>query len=980
MGNESSKQDASTDRAVSSGGRTNGIAQTVMPAPPPSAPHAQAGPPQPLSQRSQTMPNLTQEARLPAQDRERPTLTIDPPTATSKDDDDSKSSICLSPSWDRGKKAKKEKKQLEKELKKQEEVRKEAEKKARKELEKQRAAASKAGKRDGRLSKKPPPAAMDTQRMPSELRSHSSSRRNSILSILSSNHSSGDSSRRSSRELKRLSYLSTDSSRDQRRSKSTPASSTEIEDALSAWGPVVSGAAPQLPALPKFGLHSHSGSSVGSKSDSWGSEEAYGRELAMYANKMSQGSISPQEQNFARDPTQSLQPARPLIRSQTDTALMTISQDQPSIKEVPRAIAERKRSDDAYQSRLATTRNNHEPQASTKGRSDLQNTQHTRVHPLQANPIQIASSLDGGSYVHKERMRKQQQSLRGFHEEQAVRDATRMLGEQDENVVHEPKVGLPKGREAIFSHNEVEEVPPVPPIPAVPGPESSTESVDQYHSYLKESQDAQDQVILCNPESMPAKKHTFLGMGFRSKPAKQPKESGLIERMPGSSDANRDVKPLQPPRLDTSNLKDPTRPSKTERMLGQAPPQTPPSQTPTSRSRLSQAVVDKERSPTGKVASPIQGRSKLANAVVDKESPQRKKETSSVRTRSSTAQDSVVKDPQGQAAPLVRSHSRTRTSSSQLLNDNESLPRSLPRSTTAPVLPTFDSEPFVINQDETAPIGPRNAHESQKANMSKASNQADSQSTATGDRSSQAQGSAKPVPEKSQPKPAPELVIEAVTPEGIVRKASLKRPRSNPQLQVTTPDPPVPSLDFLPQLKHQALVKPKLRSHLRNSLIADDETTRPSSSQFPVPAAPMHNGLPPSNNSAPNLDGAPPRSPRRPTSQLSSRSTTNETVIPHRPPGPVNRMSTGGRPKGLGKTVAKIIVTCCSCDRWIDLPSDLFKAMSMPARLTKLDGSAATEGEARLDTAVQCPWCAHCMTKHCCSQDTWVCNSMGSLN
>ena len=926
------------------------------------------------------MPNLTQEARLPAQERERPTLTIDPPTAISKDDDDAKSSICLSPSWDRGKKAKKEKKQLEKELKKQEEVRKEAEKKARKEIEKQRAAANKAGKRDGRLSKKPPPAAMDTQRRPSELCPHSSSRRNSILSILSSHHSAGDSSRRSSRELKRLSYLSTDSSTDQRRSKSTPGSSTEIEDVLSAWGPVVSGAAPQLPALPKFGLPSHTGSSVGSQSNSWGSEEAYGRELAMYANLLNQGSTSPQQQNFARDTTQSLQPARPLIRSQTDTALMTINQDQPTIKEVPRAIAERKRSDDAYRSRVATTGNNHEPQASTRSRSDLENTQHTRIHPLQANPIQIASSLDGGSYVHKERMRKQQQSLRGFHEEQAVRDATRMLGEQDESVVHEPRIGLPNGREAIFSRTEVEEVPPVPPIPAVSGPESSTESVDQYHSYLKESQDTQDQVILCNPESMPAKKHTFLGMGFRSKPAKQPKESGLRERIPGSSDANRDVKPSQPPGPDTSILKDPARLSKAERMLAQAPPQTPPSQTPAGRSRLSQAVVDKERSPTGKVASPNQGRSKLANAVVDKESPPTKKEPSSVRTRSSTAQDSAVKDLQGQAAPLVRNHSRTRTSSSQLLNDNESLPRSLPRSTTAPVLPTLASEPFVVSQDETALTGPRNAHESPKANKFKSSNQADSQSAATGDRSSQAQGSAKPVPEKLHPKPAPELVIEAVTPEGVARKASLKRPRSNPQLQVTTPDPPVPSLDFLPQLKHQALVKPKPRSHLRNSLIADDETTRPSSSQFPVPAAPMHNSLQPSNNSAPNLNGTPPRSPRRPTTQLGSRSTTNETVIPHRPSGPVNRMSTGGRPKGLGKTVAKIIVTCCGCDRWIDLPSDLFMAMSMPARLTKLDGSAATEGDARLDTAVQCPWCAHCMTKHCCSQDTWVCNSMGSLN
>lgn len=976
-----------------------------MPAPPPSAPPTTTVLPPSLTQRSQTMPILAPEAKLPVKERGRPSLTIDARRAVEQDIDDSKSSICLSPSWDQGKKKKKEKRQREKERKKQEEARQEAEKKARKEAEKQQAAAIKAGKREGRLSKRPPPAAMDTQRMPSALRPQSDSRRNSILSVFSSGPSSGDSSRRSSRDLKRLSVVSTESSKGQRRSQSTPASSTEIEDPSGAWHPLVSGTAPQLPALPRFGLSSRNGSSGGeSKSSSWGSEEAYSRELAKYANQLDQGSISSQQATFARDSTQPLKQARPLVRSQTDTALMTIGHGQPVIKEVHRAVAERKGPDEAYRSRPnGALRAPHNSRESSNSRSSetnqvqndglatakvaqvYQQAQHIPVHPLQANPIQIANHLDGGSYVHKERMRKQQQSMRGFQDEQAIKEATKTLGEEDEDILQEPAATLPEGQEATTTDVEAEDIPPMPALPAASPPESSVESVDQYHDFLKDSKDqgskdSQESVGLCNPDSMPAKRHTFLGMGFRSKPVKQPKHSSMAESTSRSPDDVGSAKPSPPPRLDTSNLRDSPGLSKAERMLGYAPPpQTPPSQTPVARSRLSQAVVDKERSPTGKANSPVQGRTKLANAIVDKESPPRKKGSPPVPVRSSTSHDVVSNATQVEGTSLVRSHSRTRTSSSQLLNDNVALPRSLPRSTTAPVLPTFNPEPLLPKHDESAPSKPNKQYKEAQPNNVEPASHAKPQVAAAASLQSQLQVAQK----DSGPIRVPELVIESSTPEGIVRKTSLKRPRSNPQLQVTTPNPPVPTLDFLPQLKHQALVKPKPRSHLRNSVIPTDETTRPSSSHFPVPAAPTHNALTPANNSAPNLTttATASHSPKRPTSQLSPRSLTasNSTLTPQRPHGPLptsNRMSssTGIRPAGLGKTVAKLIVTCCSCTRWIDLPSDLFEAMALPARLTKLDGSAAGQGEARLDTAVQCPWCGHCMTTRCCSTDTWVCN------
>lgn len=974
----------------------------LAPPPPPSAGPIYIAPPPSLTRRSQTMPILTPDAKLPTTGKGRPSLTIDPHKAAEQDVDDSKSSICLSPSWDQGKKEKKEKRQREKEKKKREEAWKEAEKKARKEAEKQQAAANKAGKREGRLSKKPPPAAMETQRMPSALRQQSDSRRNSILSAFSLGPSSGDSSRRSSRDLKRLSVASTASSNGQRRSQSTPASSTEIADSSSAWRSLVSGTAPQLPALPRFGLHSRNGSPGESKSSSWGSEEAYSRELVKYASQLNQGPTSPQQATSVGDSIQSLKLARPLVRSQTDTALLTIGQDQQVIKEVPRAVAERNGSEDAYRSRLSDSQgalqnsgnqsikdwgvdqnflNN--VHVATPDRSSVQHPQYLTVHPLQANPIQIASSLDGGSYVHKERMRKQQQSLRGFQDEQAVKDATRTLEEEDENLPQEQVVTSPEGQETTISDDKAGVVPPVPPIPKVQAPEPMVESVDQYHGHLKESPEPSESVVLCNPDSMPTKKHTFLGLGFRSKPLDQPRQMSMAESVARSSENTDHAKPQQAPRLDTKNtmdstrlsIMDSTRLSKAERILGHAPPQTPPSQTPLGRSRLSQAVVDKERSPTGKSNSPTQGRTKLANAIVDKESPPRKMDHSAVQVRASPAQDGFSKETQVQESQTVRSHSRTRTSSSQLLNDNVSLPRSLLRSTTAPVLPIFSHEPFVLSQGEAANSTTAKSRVHAPTNKNELTHYAKSQLATAAKPLPQPPQSAELAKNESEPKHVPELVIESATPEGIVRKTSLKRPRSNPQLQVITPNPPVPSLDFLPRLKHQALVKPKPRSHLRNSVVPTDEIARPSSSQFPVPAAPMHNALTPANNSAPNLTITAPRSPKRPTSQLGPRSlTTNDTLDPKRPTGPPNRMSTGGRPAGLGKTVAKLIVTCCSCTRWIDLPSDLFEAMAMPARLTKLDGSAAGTGEARLDTAVQCPWCAHCMTTHCCSTDTWVCN------
>ena len=1033
------------EKANSFGSKADRSPQTDADAPPLAAP-AQATPPTAFTRRSKTMPTLTPDAKMPQKEKAKPSLTIDP-SKTVDNDGDAKASICGSPGWSahKGKERKKAKKLLEEERKKQEKEKKEAEKKAKKEADKQDAAAKKAGKREGRLNKKPPPAAMETQRMPSELRrQQSESRRNSIISMFSSGASSNENSRRSSRDLKRLSAISAGSG-EARRSRSTPGTSTEVDD-HSAWPPSVTGVAPQLPALPRFDWRSRSGSSAGSKSNSWGSsDEAYNRNLVEYANQLNQhsASSSPRQPTFNQNST--LQPPRPLGRSHTDTALITVGQDERVIKEASRAAAERKGSDDSNGKQKSNKQGAHRSakvsdaaqvadasptnNSVTNGGRQATNLEKgtSAVHPLQANPMLMGPSVDGSSYVHKQRMYQQQRSVAGFQDEEAIRDATRSIDQEAELQREKEEVPVDGQKAEVVLHN-AEEIPPVPRLPAVPSTVASNESMNHHHSYLRQPQDGES-VVLFHPDNVPeSKKHSFLGFPRRPKPAKQ--SSQTTSKSTSSTDAA-NATPRPSPRLDTQLAEQshfrvskaqhsPTHASKTERTLGErASTEAPISQTSTSRSKKSQIVADRERSPTGKSSSPIQGRSKLANAVVDKESPPRKTASPTRRNEASpgpkppsTNQDDTLDGAQMKDGTLVRSHSRTRTSSSQLLNENVSMPRTLPRSTTAPVLPSFNMEPFDLADDESNPTGLHQPNEAQPTPYAENGTvQKRSPAAPTSNNASSAN------------QKVPEVIISTAQPDGVVRKTFLKRPRSNPQLQVT-PAPSVPNLDFLPQLKHQPLVKPKPRSQLRNSVLhmpqhpinpgeasSSSTTTRPSSSQFPVQAAPVVLVPPVKTKSAPNLaTSLPPRSPLRPAPQGSGKALTGDTLVSQRSPMSKGRMSmalAGERQpfSELNKPIAKTFTMCCGCRYWHDLPSHLYEALVCPTQLKRESvvlagagggsvsggGGAEVVGgpdekrpsgskqppqhqveEATLDAVVQCPWCEHFMSRLCCASWTTI--------
>ena len=186
-------------------------------------------PPSAPLRKSLLPPPLVINTNPHASETERP-----PSAARAKDDengnsnengnDNDESEICLSPSWSdfRGTRRKREK-----EKKRQGRDKKESEGEQTRDAEHQRHRAEyMAGKR---LSKKPP-AAMDTQKMPSALRRNSGNSGKSFagISLLSTTRSSSpDGPRRTSREQRRSWRLSL-SSIVKRRSLSTPSTSTEL--------------------------------------------------------------------------------------------------------------------------------------------------------------------------------------------------------------------------------------------------------------------------------------------------------------------------------------------------------------------------------------------------------------------------------------------------------------------------------------------------------------------------------------------------------------------------------------------------------------------------------------------------------------------------------------------------------------------------------------------------------------------------------
>ncbi|KAI1103425.1 hypothetical protein F4804DRAFT_333287 [Jackrogersella minutella] len=75
-------------------------------------------------------------------------------------------------------------------------------------------------------------------------------------------------------------------------------------------------------------------------------------------------------------------------------------------------------------------------------------------------------------------------------------------------------------------------------------------------------------------------------------------------------------------------------------------------------------------------------------------------------------------------------------------------------------------------------------------------------------------------------------------------------------------------------------------------------------------------------------------------------------------------IKSAGTPEGRADPLAKMLVECCNCKFFHDMPSRVYECMAKPDSLVedKLLGVSAT-----ITTMVKCPWCAHGMTTQCCS-------------
>lgn len=817
------------------------------------------------------------------------------------DEDENKSirsSICKSPSWtDHGwKKEKKERKRLEKERK----EKKESEKRRKKDEDKRKAAELKAEKRQ---NKQPPPAAMDTQKMPSGLR------RNSIVSFISSRSTSQDNSRRSSGDEKRISGFSFGSTKE-KRSESTPPSSTELApDTLERLRSSVVMGPPQLPPLPQYqglGFHSRNGSSETDRSRSWGSDDAYQEALARYARKIGNEAtvklkkpidLSKQKELEAfiapgNTPHSSIQP---LSRSRTDTDLMKIGPDlktdrgrqhSPLVKQKDSEDTKDVIKQEPGDNRLSQTQPAKPP---VKGRdsrvegakdrlSRFPATKSTdvppmpEVPPIHKQPAQARPYPDGGSYVHKSRMYHQQASIAGFQEEQAVKEANEQLLE-DKHLLSEVAPSQPTSNGSTELVKQGSRTVSFQPGSSIAKEERHREKQsDTHNSSLYDSRE----IVTLNRTQEPSVliPDKYRGFSRRKKPIDPPHIAGANE---GNASSQENPRSPSPQHKGSSDL-----------VLRSANDSKPED-------------IDTARS------EPANG-------------------------KTNTQKESVLEGPN------KFSHSRTRTASSQLFNDDLPPSRSsrpLPRYSTTPVLTTIKHLSELQPEDKIA---------------TQPENQRPFVPTAT-------ESTSRPSSDSRVPAKAALGVVEGVHGETIGHKPSIKRYSSNPLLQSGIKPP---SFDFLPPLKHQPLTKPK-----RAPLVGSSGPT----SYFPSLAP----AKPPNTDSSLTVRPHSPLGPASPTShalqsQRPAFTSRRHTTAPS-PPSPTGSLTADLiAAKAVQAPVRKLFVICCKCKYWHDLPSELYEAMIMPKKMVRDDDGGGDGGrkEGVLDAAVKCPWCAHYMAKWCC--------------
>lgn len=186
---------------------------------------------------------------------------------------------------------------------------------------------------------------------------------------------------------------------------------------------------------------------------------------------------------------------------------------------------------------------------------------------------------------------------------------------------------------------------------------------------------------------------------------------------------------------------------------------------------------------------------------------------------------------------------------------------------------------------------------------------------------------------------------------------------------------------FLPTLPHQALT-PRANGRPAQALLPSSEVEqRPLSSHmrtespdsFARPSSKASAYLQEARKTAPSS----PRAPHSRTGSTTSLTASNTSLA-----GPRSFALSGSNPPSsstvtvpsplssqsgndnLGKPIAKMLVECCHCKFYQDMPSRVYEAMARPDDIVK-DKRLGVSGQ--VTTCVKCPWCSHNMSTICCA-------------
>ena len=655
-------------------------------------------------------------------------------------------------------------------------------------------------KKTKKLNKRPP-AAMDTQKLPSALR------RNSIVSFITTSSRESSRSRNNSiDDTQRPSFSS-------HRLPSTPATSAED------WTPIVSASAPRLPS---FRWRHRNASSY----DSDGISDQDLMKLTFKAENS--GDECRRVSRFRRD---ELQPAAQKKNESKPRASKSPPQEAPGQtqrKEEPSKQTEVGQSKSKRNDLLPTNSrlqgNPHKAKVLSQQSQNHRQDQIKNPTPLPRSSI----NNDGSSYVHRQRMHQQQMSIAGFQDQQAVIKANQPSPSKETTTdkTTGSKEELPLGEEMdrkLLGFRRRSKPP-----------------VANFWTQVEEREDTWIGKIQAPFRA----RRDSISSSTRGHSRTRTAPAQLV---------NTDIllKPVIPRDSSTS--------SSTRRSVTLSPQMIAP---PTHNPRAS---ISKE-------ASPLLSPTPKEPPVCSLSRPHR-----SHSPRNSISQESRPGDLVLEAPPPLPDLNPRRSSFSDLAPSpqNSSGRASFEQSTPSPVVPG----PCVES--------PQSARQSSDA------------------------GSETLLPPTSRHSP------------------SITRSHSNPSFAIANAignpfTSTLPNLDFLPELKHQPLPKPK----------------RLSVSKHSPPVSPtLSNEAPPSPT--PDLTLL----PKSPLRSSPSRSPTRSTGSPSRSPERRGELP-----------LAKRFVICCHCQQWHDLPSKTYEALTLSRTIGAIDRGSE----------VKCPWCEHGMSTACC--------------